>query len=90
MKKILLLAMTSLVIQSTVVAGLCEPNKGNLSFSSISIDEAGRARCNYSYCYYGCMSDSYMLAGCYKPAEGKWQNGSCSQGCSVEMIPCGN
>lgn len=88
MKKIVLLVVTSLVIQSTVFAGLCESSMGNLSFSGISIDDSGHARCNYSYCYYGCMTNSYELGGCYKPGEGTWQNGSCSNGCTVIMTPC--
>lgn len=90
MKKILLLVMISLTIQSTVFAAICEPNLGNMNFSSISIDESGHAHCNYSYCYYGCMTDSYELEGCYKPGEGKWQNGSCSGRCTLKTMSCGD
>jgi len=62
-----------MLISTTINAFTCQSSYRGWQFYSAGIGASGDALCNYRYCYYGCMYDSYTLEGCYKPGSGPWE-----------------
>lgn len=68
MNKLLALSLVcgELWFSSNGMATQCDAYKVNLTFYAASIEEKG-VTCQYRYCYYGCISDSYIIPGRFKP-----------------------
>jgi hypothetical protein len=71
MNKIVITTMMSLgfLIPSLCMAEVCQGSYYGKDFYAAYTSDTNGASCEYRYCYYGCIYESYTLPGHYRPSE---------------------
>ncbi len=66
-----MLVVLILLVPSLSNAEICQSSYlgKEFYFASIHDNASASASCEYRYCYYGCIYESYHLSGHYRPSD---------------------